>query len=280
MDPQQLKLRPNQQAFVERFVKACEADDRVVAAFLGGSSVKGYADPYSDVDLCVITTDPAFEEFFREREAFLRSLGELVFLTNFDTPNAAFYIYGDDTEGELNFSSEGRLEEIHSGPFHILLDKKHLLEGAEFPERVPAASEQMEKLRGQVHVFWHELSHFITAMQRGQIWWARGQLESLRSICVNLARLQHNILDADVGEEAYFKIETVMPVEQLSALKETFCPMEKESMLAAALVIVRFYLELAPALAQKHEVPYSHSLERVMMDRLKRLQDEWSGWRV
>jgi hypothetical protein len=71
-----------------------------------------------------------------------------------------------------------------------------------------------------------------------------------------------------------------MPVEQLSALKETFCPMEKEAMLRAALVIVRFYLEIAPALAQKHEVPYSHSLERVMMDRLKRLQDEWSGWRV
>ena len=275
-----LKLRPNQQAFVERFVKACDADDRVVAAFLGGSTVKGYADAYSDVDLCLITTEQSLDEFIKAREAFLRSLGDLVFLEDFDHPQTVFYIYTDNTEGELNLFSEAQLGEIHSGPFHILLDKKHLLEGAEFPERVPDSSDQMEKLRSQVQGFWHELSHFITAMQRSQIWWAQGQLEALRSICVNLARLRHNILDADVGNEAYFKIENVMPVEQLSALKETFGPMEKESMLRAVLVIVRFYLEIAPALAQKHEVHYSHGLERVMVDRLQRLQDEWSGWRA
>ena len=57
MDIQDVALRPHQQDFVERFVNACQADDRVVAAFLGGSTVKGYADAYSDVDLCVITTD-------------------------------------------------------------------------------------------------------------------------------------------------------------------------------------------------------------------------------
>ena len=276
----ELKLRPNQQAFVERFVKACAADERVVAAFLGGSTVKGYADAYSDVDLCLITTEQSLDEFINAREAFLRSLGDLVFLEDFDHPQTVFYIYTDETEGELNLFSEAQLGEIHSGPFHILLDKKHLLEGAEFPERVPDSSEQIEKLRSQVQGFWHELSHFITAMQRSQIWWAQGQLEALRAICVNLARLRYNILDADVGNEAYFKIENVMPVEQLSALKETFCPMEKESMLRAALVIVRFYLEIAPALAQKYEVQYSHGLERVMLDRLQRLQDEWSGWRA
>ena len=274
MDPGQLKLPPHQQAFVDRFVQACEADDRVVAAFLGGSNAKGHADAYSDLDLCLITSEHSLDEFIKEREAFLRSLGDLVFLEDFDHPQTAFYIYSGETEGELNLFSEAQLGEIHSGPFHILLDKKHLLDGAEFPERVPATPEQIEKLRSQVQVFWHELSHFTTAMQRGQIWWARGQLEALRSICVNLARLQYNFLDADVGDEAYFKIENVMPVEQLSALKETFCPMEKESMLAAALVIVRFYLEMAPALAQKHGVYYSHSLERVLMDRLQRLQDQ------
>lgn len=276
MDMQESKLRPNQQAFVERFVKACQADTRVVAAFLGGSYAKGSADAYSDVDLCVITTDESFEEFLKEREVFLRSLGDLVFLEDFDSPTTAFYMYADDTEGELNFFSEAQLENIHSGPFRVLLDKKHLLEGVEFPERVPASSEQTEKLRGQVQVFWHELSHFITAMQRGHIWWAQGQLEALRAVCVNLARLRHNILDADVGEEAYFKIETVMPVEPLSALKETFHPMGKEEMLESGLALVRFYLEIAPPLAQKHGLKYSHDLERVMLSRLQRLQDERS----
>jgi predicted nucleotidyltransferase len=276
MDVQEIKLPPHHKAFVDRFVNACQADDRIVAAFLGGSYARGYADAYSDVDLCAITTDGSFEELLKEREVFLRSLGDLVFLEDFDSPTTAFYMYADDTEGELNIAREGQLEAIHAGPFHVLLDKKRLLETAEFPERVPASADQIEKLRRQVQLFWHELSHFITAMQRGHIWWAQGQLEALRAICVNLARLRHNILDADVGEEAYFKIEYVMPVELLSSLKETFHPMEREEMLESGLAIVRFYLEIAPALAQKHAVKYSHDLERVMLSRLQRLQEKRS----
>jgi predicted nucleotidyltransferase len=279
MDVQEIKLLPNHQAFVDRFVKACGVDDRIAAAFLGGSNAKGYADAYSDVDLCVITTDEAFEDFLKEREVFLRSLGDLVFLEDFDKPTSVFYIYADDTEGELNIAREGRLGDIHSGPFHILLDKKHILEGAEFPEGVPDSSKQTEKLLSQIQLFWHELSHFITAMQRGQIWWAQGQLEGLRAVCVNLARLRYNLLDGEAGEEAYFKIETIMPVEQLAPLKETFGPMEKEAMGKAVLAIVRFYQEIAPPLAQKYGLHYPQDLERVMLARLQRLQEQRSGGR-
>ena len=34
------------------------------------------------------------------------------------------------------------------------------------------------------------------------------------------------------------------------------------------MILVRFYLDVAPPLAQMHGVQYSHGLERVMMDRL------------
>lgn len=272
MDLQGIQLRPNHKAFVSRFVEACRADERVVAAFLGGSYAKGYADAFSDVDVSVITTDQAFEEFFNAREAFLRSFGDLVFLEDFDIPNIAFYIFSDDTEGELYFGSESRLDHIHSGSFQTLVDKKNILTEVMFSEREPASSDQLEKLRQYIYGFWHELSHFITAMSRGQFWWARGQLEALRRICVNLARLRHNFFDADTGEEAYFKKENVMPVEQLAVLKETFCPMEKVAMLKAGLAIVSFYREIVPPLAQLHGIDYPHRLEQVMMDRLQKLQ--------
>lgn len=272
VDLQDVPLRPHQRTFVDRFVSACQADERVVAAFLGGSTVKGYADVYSDIDLCLITTDPSFEDFVNQKESFLRSLGELLFLEDFDNPNTAFYIFADDTEGELNLGSEGRLQDIHAGHFRVLLDKKNLLASAVFTEAAPPAAGQIEKLRRHIQGFWHELSHFMTAMGRGQIWWAQGQLEALRSLCVNLARLRHNILDAEAGDEAYFKIENLMPVEQLSALKETFGPMEKAEMLKAGLAIVRFYREIAPPLAQRHGIHYSQELERLMLDRLQKLQ--------
>ena len=272
MDISDLPLRPNHLAFINRLTEVCQSDDRVVAAFLGGSYAKGYSDSYSDLDVCVITTDQAFDDFFKGREAFLRAIGDLVFLESFGNPDTSFYIYADDTEGELNFASEGRLHQIHSGTFITLVDKKNILAEAVFAPFEPRSSDQLEKLRGLISVFWHELSHFITAMQRDQLWWARGQLEALRSVSVNLARLNYNFLDPEIGEEAYFKIETMMPVEQLSALRETFCPLEKEAMLRAVMTIVHFYQELAPSLADQRGMEYPKGLERVMLDRLQKLQ--------
>jgi len=258
---------------VDRFAEACLADDRVVAAFLGGSNVRGNADAASDIDLCVITTDESFEEFFNQRQPFLGSLGDLVFLEDFNIPDISFFIFADDTEGELNFGSQGHLDKIHSGPFKILVDKQDILANTTFSPFEPPSSERIEKLRRLIFGFWHELSHFMTAMQRSQFWWARGQLEALRSSCVNLALRQNNFLDPDFGEEAYFKVETVMPVEQLSALQETFCPMEKGSMLSAVKMIVHFYQEIAPSLAREHEINYPQVLQGVMMDRLQKLDE-------
>src|SRR6266536_4476099 len=265
------ELSPHHHAFVNRFVEACQADDRIVAAFLGGSNVKGTADAYSDIDLSLITTDEAYEEFNSRREAFMRSLGEVLFLEDFDIPNIVFFIFSDGTEGELYFRSKSRLSQIHSGPFRILVDKKNILAEAVFPAFEPSSSEQVEKLRRQIYLFWHELSHFITAIGRDQLWWAHGQLDALRSICVNLARLRNDFSDAGVGEEPYFKIEQSMPVKQLSPLQATFCPMEKSAMLKSVFIIIQFYTELAPLLAQTYSTTYPEKLERVMVERLKML---------
>ena len=76
MDSDELHLSPNHQGFLSRFVAACRADDRVVAAFLGGSYARGAADAHSDLDLTLITTDAAYEEFLAARADFMRGLGE------------------------------------------------------------------------------------------------------------------------------------------------------------------------------------------------------------
>ena len=261
----------NQLAFVNRFMQACQTDERVVAAFLGGSYAKGKADQFSDIDLCVITTDTASEDFFNQRESFLRSLGELVFFENFGIPNIVFFIFADGTEGELNFGSEGHLDQIHSGPFRVLLDKKGILGEAVFSEETADAARQMEELRHNIDWFWHELSHFITAIGRGQLWWARGQLEALRAKCVNLARLQNNFSDMGVGEEPYFKVENEIDVEKFLPLTSTFCPMEKDAMLESSRIIFQFYKKTVSDLCQTHGIAYPQSLERVMLERLEKL---------
>jgi predicted nucleotidyltransferase len=268
---QDISLRPNQQAFLNQFVETCQTDERVVAAFLGGSNSKGYADPYSDIDLCVITTEAARQDFFDQRASFLQSLGELAFLEDFGNPDLVFFIFADGTEGELNFDSEDRLDRIHSGVFIILLDKKNILANAVFPEKEPDSSRQMKELHLSIYGFWHEMSHFITATGRGQLWWARGQLDQLRAICVNLARLENNFFDEGVGQEPYFKVDKEMPAENLAPLATTFCPLEKNTMLESVQVILRFYIDVAQRMAQTYDIPYPRGLERVMTERLKTL---------
>jgi len=258
----------HQQAFVDRFVAACQADARVVATFLGGSSVKGTADPSSDLDLTLITTDAAYTDFAARRKEFLDQLGEVVFLEDFDHPHNMFFMLSDGTEGEIWLGSERHLAHIHSGPYHVLLDTKDILAGAVFPEAAPTPAEQRETLRRLVAWFWHDLSHFITAMARDQLWWAHGQLEELRRFCVQLARLRQNFA---ASADGYEKVDLALPVEQLSPLLASFCPLEYAAMLQAGSVIVQFYQALAPLLAQTHGVPYPVGLERVMLDRLERL---------
>lgn len=275
MDSPGIHLPPNYQLTVNRFVAACQADVRVVAALLVGSYAKGTADAHSDLDLYLITTDEAYDNFCAELKSFVNHLGEPLLLESFSSTSSVLFILSDGTEGELIVGNAGRLLELFSGPCRVLLDKKRLLAGEVIPwrEAAPAEAEQIETLRRQVYWFWHDLAHFITAMERGELWWASGQLEALRRYAVNLSRLRHNFSDVEVGEEAYFKVDRALPTEQLAPLQATFCPMELSAMLRAALVIVHFYQELAPSLARAHGVTYPADLERVLSDRLQKLRE-------
>jgi predicted nucleotidyltransferase len=265
------KLPPNHQAVVDKFVNACQADERIVAAFLVGSYVKGKADKYSDLDLYVITTDDAYDDFASTRDSFVHQLGEPLFMEDFDLPGIVFLIFQDGAEVELSYIPKSQANNIFNEPFQVLLDKENITPGIVASEQEFDQDKQREKLRRLIYWFWHELSHFITALGRGHLWWAQGQLGALRLCCMNLPRLQNNFSDTEVGEEGYFKIENAVSVEQLSSLRATFPPLEQSAMLQAALDVIRSFKELAPRLAEAYGIAYPERLERVMVDKLEKL---------
>ena len=250
---------------LSRFVDACSADDRIVAAFLFGSRARGEADEYSDLDLCVITRDEALENVMAQRAAFVRQLGEPVFMEDIGLDRIAFFILADGTECELVFGREGALEELDVGTFVTLVDKRGILDGAEFPLPQPDPDERREQLRQVLNWFWHDLSHFMAALGRGDPWWASGQLEALRRYCGNLSRIEHGF---EAQDEAYEKLEKAVPISELAALQPTFCPMERDAMLKAALDIVSFFREHAPRVAGAYGSEYPADLQRLMCDRL------------
>src|SRR6266481_6236990 len=273
MDAREIQQPQSHQVVMNRFVAACKADERVVAAFLSGSYARDAADAYSDFDLYLITTDEAYDDFTASREAFIRRLGEPSFLEDYHGGGAdfVFFTFPDGTEVELGLGRESHFTHIHGGPYRVLLDNKGILAGAVFPWYEAAPAEQTETLRRLVSWFWHDLSHhFITTMARGQLWSAYGALEDMRLTCVNLARLRENF---QAEAEGYEKVEQAIPVEQLAPLQATFCPLEQGAMLQAALVIVRFYQDLAPLLAETHGIPYPADLDRVIYGRLEQLCD-------
>jgi Streptomycin adenylyltransferase len=265
---------PNHRNIIKHFVAACHAGSRILAAFLGGSHATGMADVHSDLDLYLITTNKDYDDFLARREAFVALLGEPLFLEDFGIPDCMFFILSDGTEGELWIGRESRFKNIHGGPIQILVDKQGILADVVFPLQEADPAEQVEFLRKQTALFWHEFSHFVKAMGREQLWFAYGSLEAMRGICVNLARLRHSFKDADVGEEPYFKVETLLPVEQIAPLQETFCPMESMAMYRAAISIVRFYQEIAPHLARKHSIAYPERLANLMIPQLLALKPE------
>jgi predicted nucleotidyltransferase len=271
MDAHELHMPHHHQVILNRFAAACQADQRVVATFLGGSYARGMTDAYSDLDFGLIVTDEAYNDFFAGYKSFIRLLGEPLFLEIYQDGggDSVFIIFADGTECELLLGRESNFNHIHAGPFKVLLDKKGILAGAVSSWQEPSHDEQIETLRGMINWFWHNLSHhFITPMARGQLWSAYGALEDMRLTCVNMARLRQNF---SAKAEGYEKVEQTLPVEQLAPLQASFCLMERDAMLQAALTIVRFHQELAPPLAQAHGIPYPTDLARVMSGRLELL---------
>ena len=259
-----------QQALLQRFTAACEADDRILAAFLGGSFASGTADAYSDLDIYLVTTDEDYDAFFGQRQEFMRRLGTLVFLEDFNDFgfDMLIFTFADDVEGELALGRESDFEHIHGGPYKVLVDKKGLLAGKVFPMLAPTEEDQRKTLRRLIYWFWEDLSHVITALHRGQLWSAHISLDSMRRRCVNLARLER---DFSVEAEGYWKVEKALPEEELLRLKATFCPLEARAMLQAVLTLVRYYQQVAPRLAAKYGIAYPADIERVLSRRLDAL---------
>ncbi|HJS29605.1 MAG TPA: aminoglycoside 6-adenylyltransferase [Anaerolineales bacterium] len=272
ISPQGIPFNSTHREVVDRFLDACQADERIVAAFLSGSYARGTADEFSDLDLNLIAADGDYAEVLSERDDFVRNLGEPAFIEDFGNPDILFYILTDGSEGELAFGRESSFGGVASGEFKVLLDKKGILAGAAFPKGRANLEAQREESRRVITWFWHEMSHFITALGRGQLWWAQGQLEALRGHCVALARLQYDFTDADASDEPYFKIETAMPVEELEPLRGTFCSLERAEMLEAGMAVLQFYRETATTLTGAHGLPYPQALDRIMSKRLENLQ--------
>lgn len=250
---------------VERLVEACSGDARVVAVFEGGSRARGEADEHSDIDVTVLVTDDALNGMLAGKEAFVRSLGDSLFAEDFGMEQMAFAIFADGSELELHFFAASALDSIRAGPHRTLLDPAGVLAGRVFPGEEPDVATRSRQPREVLMWFWHDLGHFTTAIARGQLWWAAGQLEQLRNSCVNLVRLEQG---GEAEDEPYWKLDAEIVTDPLEALRSTFVPIERGALLGAGRAVLAFFREHGRAVANDNGLAYPDALDRLIGGRL------------
>jgi hypothetical protein len=104
-------IEAHRQAGLRRLVAACQTDPRVVAAFLGCSYAREAVDAYSNLDVGVITSDAAYDDFFADHQALIRKLGAPVFLETFraDGVDGVCFTLADGVDGEVVLGRQTRL---------------------------------------------------------------------------------------------------------------------------------------------------------------------------
>jgi aminoglycoside 6-adenylyltransferase len=256
------------QALIERLTDICEADPRITALLVFGSHARGEADVFSDLDIGLVTTDADRDAVVAELRDLAARLGRPVFAETFDDPANLHVIYADGRALELIVASEDELR--LEGPYRAIFDRTDVVARAlpRTPE-VPAAAQAREEARQLIIWFWHDVEHVVTALGRGQLWWAYGQLDELRRLCLNLARMSAGV--PTEADEAYWKVHESVPAVDLAALEATVVPMQRAPMLRAARDLVAFYRERAQTVASAHELAYPSGLDAVVSGALDRL---------
>jgi len=253
---------------VDRLVEVCANDRRVVALFEGGSRARGEADEHSDIDVTVLVDDAALENVLADKEAFVRSIGDALFIEDFGIEHMAFVIFPDGAELEMHFFAATALDSIRAGPHRVLLDPDAILAGKVFRPEEPDDATRSRQLGNVLMWFWHDVGHFTTAIARGQLWWAAGQLEQLRNTCVNLVRLEQG---GETEDEPYWKLDGEIMTGPLEPLLSTFVPIEREALLGAGREVLAFFRSHGRAAASAGGLVYPEDLDRLVGDRLEDL---------
>jgi predicted nucleotidyltransferase len=251
---------------IARFAAACTDDDRIVAAFVGGSVARGTADDHSDLDLCIVATDDRFDDVFADRASIVGSLGRPLFLEVWgDEHPEVFSILDDGSVVEMFFVRQSDLPTAEVGAITPLIDRHGVLTGVELPVRPVDRRDLVAATRDVLAWFWHDADHLTTALARGHAWWAYGQVEALRGHCVNVVRLGAG---QPSNPEPYWKLDAGLSTDVLEEVRRTIVPIELAALSRAGRDLVAFFGSHGREAAATYDLGYPTELEQVILSRL------------
>jgi len=240
---------------VDRFTTVCKAHPRVIAAFLGGSIAAGTADEQSDIDVYLLTRQNDYEEFFQDRERFLRSWSGIAWWKDHrDFEGLGFdmmlFLMKDGVDGELALAHEGNFRRTHGGPHVVLVDKVGLLNGVKFPLLHFEDVTKKEDVENGLTEFWLETRGAIKTWSRNKLWESAESLVRMRRRCRTFSRIIH----ASDTEER---------------LAPTYSSLDKDRISDGIMAAVEAYMTWAPEAAKKTGAAFPTQLAQLGRQRVR-----------
>jgi predicted nucleotidyltransferase len=255
------------QHLVESLLRLTEDDTRIAALLVYGSHADDGADRFSDLDVGLVADDHAYEDVVAGAPQLVGGLGTPLFLSDFGKRGRLHAILAAGVGLELIIDRDSDLE--LGEPYRVLFDRGDVV-GRALARRARASAPavDLDDVRRRIDGFWHDVDHLVTALGRGNTWWAYGQLDELRRLCLDLARLEAGV---PPEEEAYWKVDEALPPERLALLHATVAPPEIGPIQRAAWALLDLYRQVAIPLATSHAMPYPYELDRLLSSRLSAL---------
>ena len=103
-------LTQKQQRVIDLFTDVCVRDERILAAFIGGSIATATADEHSDLDLYALIQPEAYDQLLSQHCQFVEKWASPVFLEHFDGFgfDMLVFILQDGIQGELGIAKPDR----------------------------------------------------------------------------------------------------------------------------------------------------------------------------
>jgi predicted nucleotidyltransferase len=238
------------EAFVEHAAATLRTDERIAAAWLGGSLAAGSADAYSDVDLRIAVDDAAFDAFVADWQSLPQRLAPTVMRRRIGTPESPIVIA--ITPEWLRFDvAIARASAPERRGDRVLFDRR-----ATVPTAPPAARpDAAARLPGLVEEFLRVLGLARVVHGRGELVLAAHGAGLLRWSLVELYLIENR---AQRGGMLHLNPHLTAEQRTLLAALPTG-PFE----LSAALA--REFLPRARTLMAAHGQPYPDEFERATL---------------
>lgn len=263
MSPVPSSISGPDREFLHRLIVRIRDDERVAALFLGGSHAGGTADRFSDLDLYLITTDDGFEHFLDERRDLMESLGKTVFLEEHSEFGfqMMLFILANGVRGEMAIAPSRDLDDVHSGPFEVLLDRTGIMENHGFRRGGLDEFSRSGLIHHTLVWFWYDRVNLDAALSRGNLWTAHHYLERCRGRCLDLAWVAAL---PEVWPGGHEKAEAILDAAMSDALARTVVPLEAVALEGATRVVTDFYRQLGPAIACSSGLNYPTALDEAV----------------